>query len=223
MFLLFALFAFRDARHGPTGKAVLWGFLLGLTKASGLAAAPALFLASLERRPGEERRRWGRALLVGAAPVVTVFLWIFGIGWIHGEPGLFFRSMEGWHRGTSSLSGVGAWLFSMGLRFKHMSWRSDPSLALDYGVAFVFVAVAIYQLARKRWADAAWTGAAIALPMTTGLSAGFPRYLLVVYPAYFALAEGSHGRPRLRLLWWIVSAVLLAAAAARFVNWQWVA
>ena len=131
--------------------------------------------------------------------------------------------MEGWHRGTSSLSGIGAWFFSMGLRFKHMSWMSDPSLALDYAAALVFVAIGIYQLVRKRWADAAWTGAAIALPMTTGLSGGMPRFLLVVYPVYYSLAEGSRGRPLLRLAWWIGSGLLLLGAAARFVNWHWVA
>jgi hypothetical protein len=222
-YLLFALLAFRDARAGPTGKAALWGILLGLTRASALAAAPALFLAALEPRESGGTRRWGRAFLVGAVPVLTVFLWIAGIGWIYGEPGLFFRSMEGWHRGTSSLSGIGAWFYSMGLRFKHMSWMRDPSLALDYGAALVFVFVGIHQLAKKRWSDAAWTGAAISLPMTTGLSGGMPRFLMVVYPVYFALAEGSRGRPRLRLLWWIVSGLLLLAAAARFVNWQWVA
>ena len=223
MFLLFALLAFRDARAGPSGKAALWGFLLGLTRASALAVAPALFLAALEPRGPDGKRRWGRALVVGVVPAATVFLWIFGIGWIYGEPGLFFRSMEGWHRGTSSLSGVGAWFFSMGLRFKHMSWRTDPSLALDYGLAFVFVCVGVFQLAKKRWSDAAWTGAAVALPMTTGLSGGMPRFFLVVYPVYYALVEGSRGRPRLRLLWWLVSGILLLAAAARFVNWHWVA
>ncbi len=223
MFLLFALLAFRDARAGPTGRAALWGFLLGLTRASALAVAPALFLAALEPRGPDRERRWGRALVVGVLPAATVFLWIFGVGWIFGEPGLYFRSMEGWHRGTSSLSGVGAWFFSMGLRFKHMSWRTDPSLALDYGLALVFVCVGVFQIARKRWADAAWTGAAVALPMTTGLSGGMPRFFLVVYPAYYALVEGSRGRPRLRVLWWIFSGILLLAAAARFVNWHWVA
>lgn len=223
MFLLFALLAFRDARAGPTAKAALWGLLLGLTRASALAVAPALFLAALEARPGEERRRWGRALLIGAVPAVTVFLWIFGIGWTYGEPGLFFRSMEGWHRGTSSLSGIGAWFFSMGLRFKHMSWLRDPSLALDYGAVLVFLVVGIYQLVKRKWSDAAWAGAAISLPMTTGLSGGTPRFLMVVYPAFFALAGGSRGRPRLRLLWWILSAMILLAASARFVNWHWVA
>jgi hypothetical protein len=223
MFLLFALLAFRDARRGLAARSALWGFLLGLTRASALAVAPALFLAALERRPPDGRRPWGTALLTGLVPAATVFLWIFGIGWVYGEPGLFFRSMQGWHRGASSLSGIGAWFLSMKVRFVDADWKRDPTLVLDYGAALVFAAVGVYQLVKKRWADAAWTGGAITLPMTTGLSGGIPRFLMVVYPVYFALAEGSRGRPRVRLVWWIVSGGLLLAAAARFVNWHWVA
>ncbi len=222
MFLLFALLAFRDARRGVGGKAALWGFLLGLTRASALAVAPALFLAGLEKRSRDGARRWGRALIIGLVPAATVFLWIFGVGWVSGEPGLYFRSMQGWHRGTSSLSGIAAWFLSMKVRLVDADWKRDPTLVLDYGTAVLFAVVGVYQLAKKRWSDAAWTGAAITLPMTTGLSGGMPRFLMVVYPAYFALAEGSHGRPKARAAWWIVSGGLLLVAAARFVNWHWV-
>src|SRR5262249_37449492 len=71
---LFALLALRDARAGRTRRAILWGILLGLTKASAMCIAPALFFAVLERRAdataeaeGEGPRLWrpiGRALLV---------------------------------------------------------------------------------------------------------------------------------------------------------------
>ncbi len=222
MFLLFALLAFRDARRGVGGKAALWAFLLGLTRASALAVAPALFLAGLEKRSRDGARRWGRALIIGLVPAATVFLWIFGVGWVSGEPGLYFRSMQGWHRGTSSLSGMAAWLLSMKVRLVDADWKRDPTLVLDYGTAALFAVVGVYQLAKKRWSDAAWTGAAITLPMTTGLSGGMPRFLMVVYPAYFALAEGSRGRPKARAAWWIVSGGLLLVAAGRFVNWHWV-
>ena len=232
MFLLFALLAFRDARSGPTGRAALWGLLAGLTRASALTLAPALFLAALERRApgtaaaGEDaggRGKWGRALLLGAIPVATVFLWIFGMGLLNGEPGLFFRSMEGWRRSSSSLGGIGDWLVSMKVRVVDADWRDDPTLLLDYGTVGLFAVIGAYQLVRRHWADAAWTGGSIALPMTTGLSGGMPRFLMVVYPVYFALAESSRSKPVARWLWWIVSAVLLLAAAARFVNWHWVA
>ena len=223
MFLLLALLAFRDARGGDTRRAVLWGVLLGLTRASALAAAPALFLAAIERKRADARREWGRAILVGLSPVAAVLVWIFGVGWVFGEPGLFFRSMEGWRRGASSLGGIAAWFQSMKVRLVDADWLEDPTFALDYGVALLFGAIMVYQLVRRRWADAAWTAGAIALPVTTGLSGGMPRFLMVVYPVYYALAEGSKGRPVLRRVWWAVSGLLLLAAAARFVNWHWVA
>lgn len=224
MFLLFALLAFRDARRGPTWKACLWGLLLGLTRAVAIAAAPALFFAALERR-GEESslRRWARALAVSAAPVAAVFGWILGMGWSKGEPGLYFRSMEGWHRGVSSLANVGEWFWQMKLAIKFGLWMKDPTRALDYGLVFVVAAVGIWQLSRRRWADAAWSGAAIALPISTGITGGIPRFLLVVYPVWFAAAEGSSRSPWARRAAWILSAGILLWTSARFVNWLWVA
>ena len=76
---------------------------------------------------------------------------------------------------------------------------------------------------KRRWPDAAWAGCAIGLPVTTGISGGLPRFLLVVYPVYFALAEGSRGSPRARLAFWIASGALLLWTSGRFVNWMWIA
>jgi hypothetical protein len=229
MFLLFALLAFRDARSGPLWRAALFAALLGLTRSAALAAAPALFLAALEKPesgggvPPLDRRRWKRALLLGAVPVVVVFGWVYGIGIVNGEPDLFFRSMGGWKRAPSSLHGIWEWFYSMGLRFKHQSWVKDPSLALDYSAAVLFGLLAGFQLLRRRWSDGAWTAGALLLPMTTGLSGGMPRFLLVVYPTYYAMTEATRGRIVARRVWWAISGAILLFFAARFVNWLWVA
>jgi Mannosyltransferase (PIG-V) len=228
LFLLLALLAFRDARRGSVGRAALWAFLLGLTRATALAVAPALFLAALERRrpgsgPESLARRSSRALLLAAVPVGAVFLWAYGIGLVNHEPNLFFRSMQGWNRVASSVKGLSAWFAAAQTRFQTAEWKNNPTILLDYGTTALFGGIAIFQLVRKRWADAAWTGSAIALPMTTGLADGIPRYLMVVYPAYFAMAEAIGGRRLARVIWWAVSGALLLAASARFVNWQWVA
>ncbi|HYN22891.1 MAG TPA: mannosyltransferase family protein, partial [Thermoanaerobaculia bacterium] len=148
LFLLFSLLAFRDARKGPLWRACLWGVLLGLTRASALAVAPALFLAALEPRATGTRPPYGRALLIGTVPAVTALLWIFGIGWAHGEPGLFFRAMEGWHRPASSLAGISGWFLSMKVRFVDSDWTRDPTFILDYGAAVLFGAIGGYQLLR---------------------------------------------------------------------------
>lgn len=223
MELLFALLAFRDARRGETLRAALWGALLGLTRAFALAAGPALFLAALEapRPPGA--RRYLRAALLGAVPVAVVLLWVYGMGWVKHEPGLFFRSMEGWHRGSSTIAGVEDFLRGFYDHLRLGDLKRDFSLVLDYFMVLAFAAIGVYQLVRRHWSDAAWTACAVGLPITTGLPGGIPRFFAVVYPASFALAEMTRNAPRARVLVWTVSGLLLFACAARFVNWQWVA
>ena len=224
MFLLFALLAFGDTRAGRTLRPALWGLLLGLTRASAIAAAPALFLAALEERDAATgRRRWLRAAFLGAVPAAAALGWIFVLGRIKREPGLFFRSMEGWHRGMSSFSGVAEWLWQMKLSIKFGHWMKDPSRALDYGLVFLVGAMAIWQTVRRRWSDAAWMVSAIALPITTGLTGGIPRFLLVVYPCYLAMAQGSSASPLARRAVWAASGAILLWTSARFVNWLWVA
>ncbi|HJW13761.1 MAG TPA: mannosyltransferase family protein [Thermoanaerobaculia bacterium] len=219
MELLFALLAFRDARRGETLRAVLWGALLGLTRAFAITAGPALFLAALEAPGLAGTRRYLRAILLGAAPIAAVFLWIFGIGWVKHEPGLFFRSMAGWHRGSSTISGIGD--FFRG--FFADARLGSPKHLLDYVMVLAFAAIAIYQVVRRHWSDAAWTACAVGLPITTGLPGGIPRFFAVVYPATFALAEATRNAPRARAAVWTASGLLLLFCAARFVNWQWVA
>jgi hypothetical protein len=46
---------------------------------------------------------------------------------------------------------------------------------------------------------------------------------VVVYPAFYALAETFRDRPLARRVWWVASGALLAAATAAFVLWRWVA
>jgi len=220
MELLFALLAFRDARRGETLRAALWGALLGLTRAFALTAGPALFLAALEAPRPAGARRYLRAALVGAVPVAAVLLWVYGLGWAKNEPGLFFRSMEGWHRGSGTIAGFES--FFRGF-YDHLRLGDLKGNVLDYFMLLAFAVIGVYQLVRRRWSDAAWTACAIGLPITTGLPGGIPRFFAVVYPAYFALADATRNAHRARVLLWTASGLLLLACAARFVNWQWVA
>jgi hypothetical protein len=145
------------------------------------------------------------------------------MGWAHHEPGLYFRSLEGWHRGANPLSGFGAFFMGAYDHIRLGDWKRDHALLLDYLMVLLFLWLLIFQLARRRWSDAAWTACAAALPISTGLSGGIPRFFASVYPTYFALAEATRDSPRARLLTWIVSGGLLLWASARFVNWMWVA
>jgi hypothetical protein len=222
LFLLLALLAFRDARAGRTGRAALWGGLLGFTKASALAAVPALFLAALEspRDPAAPapRNRLLHALAVAAAPFCAVWTWVLALGLVRGEPGLYFRSLSAWERGSSPLSGTLAWFSRAGDYFSRSVWKTDALPLLDYGAALLFLLLALRMLWRRRWADGAWALCAIGLPVSTGLAYGIPRYVLTVYPAFYELDDLFGKRPVVRAIAWTISGALLLWAAARFVN-----
>jgi hypothetical protein len=224
LFLLLALLAFDAIRRRAWAAAACFGFLAGLTRLPALALAAPLAIAATAA-PGDDTRstRLVRGAAIGAAPVVAVFLWIFGIGWYTGEPGMYFRLQESWQRASSPLAGLARWGMALPQRIAEGEISTHPAFLVDYLAALLFLLLGIWQARRRRWADASWTAGALLLPASTGISASLPRYLVVVYPAFYALAEIFRGRPALRWSWWILSGITLLAAIAAFVNWRWVA
>ena len=97
-------------------------------------------------------------------------------------------------------------------------WKTEPMHLVEYGLGLLFLILAVRFAVRRRWADAAWIAAALALPISTGLPDGMPRYVLAAYPAFYELDGIFASSPRGRLAWWIVSGALLLFLAARFVN-----
>lgn len=126
LFLLLALLAFDAIRRRAWLAAVCFGFLAGLTRLPALALAAPLAIAAAAA-PGDDARstRLVRGAAIGAAPVIAVFLWIFGIGWYTGEPGLYFRLQESWQRASSPLSGLARW--GMALPQRIAGRDLDPS------------------------------------------------------------------------------------------------
>ena len=225
LFVLLALLAFRSARRGRWPAAAIFAFLAGTSRLPALALAAPLAIETY--RAGRTRlpRRGAilRGALVGAAPVAGALLWVFGAGWLAGEPGLYFRIQEAWNRGASPLAGVRRFFEGLPARIARGDAHEHPGFLLDYAHLALFAAIGLWQARRRLFADAAWTAGALMIPVATGIAASLPRYVLVVYPAFFALAEIFRGRPRLRLAWWIASALLLLAGEAAFVHWRWVA
>ena len=231
LFLLLALLAFDAVRRRAWIAACLFGFLAGLTRLPALALALPLAIAAAGRDPAGPaaepsspgRLRILRGALVGLAPVAAVLLWVFGIGWYTGEPFLYFRLQEAWQRAASPLAGLARWGVALPERIARGDLRDHPAFLIDYLDAALFLVIGVFQVRRRRWSDAAWTAGALLLPASTGISASLSRYVVVVYPAFYAIEEMLRPRPVLRWIWWIASAALLLAGTAAFVHWRWVA
>lgn len=227
LFLLLALLAFASIERRRLVAAAVFGLLAGLTRAPAVALCLPLAIAAreaLRRDDGADtaRTRLGPAL-VGLAPAAGVALWILGVGVHFGEPGLYFRLQRAWGRGVSPIRGLVEWAAALPRAFSDGDNARHPTFLIDYGCALLFLLIGIHQAKRRRWADASWTAGALLLPAATGISASVPRYLVVVYPAFYGLAEVFRERPLGRALWWIGSSLLLLAATAAFVLWRWVA
>ena len=227
LFLLLALLAFASLARGRPGAAALFGFLAGLTRLPAIALCLPLAISEAVR-PGvgpepSRRTRILRATLVGLAPAAGVCAWVFGVGRFFGEPGLYFRLQQSWNRGTSPLAGLAQWGAALPERILRGDAATHPVFLIDYADAILFLLIAVFQARRRRWSDASWTAGALLLPAATGISMSLPRYLVVVYPAFYALAELFRGRPVARAIWWTVSGALLLAGTAAFVHWRWVA
>jgi hypothetical protein len=221
LFFLLLLLAFRLIRAERPLAAILVGLLLGLTRAPAAAVGPALALAYVLRP--NPRGRFPMATALAVAPLAGVLAYVFGIGWWKGEPGLFFRAMGAWaHRSTSPLEGAASFLreqvalFSDGTLFRH------PGAIAPLAHFTLFAVLAVVQMRRRRYSDAAWTAGVLGLAFLTGTTNGVPRYTVTIFPSFILLFELLEHRPILRTAALALSSALLLLRAAFFVNWHFV-
>ena len=227
LFLLLALLAFRSLRARDVAAAAALGFLAGLCRAPAAALGAGLAVAWwLEESPPEARwkpRTLAPAALLGAAPSLGVLSYVLGIGWLKGEPGLFFRVMAAWpERVTDGSSGPAAFFGRLAGRVASGEVLAHPGLLVPYLLALLVLVLAALQLRAGRPSDAAWMAALVAMPVLTGTEAGIPRYTLTVFPVALSLAALLDPGPRLRVAWLSGSALLLLFYAAKLVRWGFV-
>ena len=221
LYLLLLLLAFRSVRLGQLPAAPAWSDHHGLTRAPAVAVGPALALAWWLGRRGSTRALPVAALAL--APLAGVLAYTFGIGWLLGEPRLFFRSMGAFaHRTPNPIAGVLSFfrepirLWTSGHFLRH------PGAFAPYAHFFLFAILAAVQVRRRRWSDAAWVAGVLGLSVLTGTSAGVPRYTSTVFPGHILLFELFEGRPALRVAALALSTAILLLNSAYFVNWHFV-
>jgi hypothetical protein len=227
VFFLAALLAFRALRSGSVALAVVFGFLAGLCRAPAAALGPALAVAWwLEENGAAVRwklRTLAPAVLLGVAPVLGALSYMYGIGFVKGEPGLFFRVMAAWpERVKSAFGGPAAFAGRLVERIESGEVLRHPGLLVPYALVVLLLYLSVVQFRTGRPSDAAWMAALVALPVLTGTDAGIPRYTLTVFPVTLSLAVLLDGRPRTRFAWLAGSTILLLYYSAKFVRWSFV-
>jgi hypothetical protein len=236
LFLLLVLAAFALAERNRFGGAGLVAGLAILTRAAGLALLPALALLAWHHR--ERLRSFaGLALAVPVAAVYPLVLWQQV-----GDPWAFSDAQDRWHRHLSRAGPLGGiwdglvagWRgleqFVVG-HGTHVSGANPMHAAAEnvQALAFLVLFLALTVVAWRRFGAPYGLFAAVSLaiplayPSSRWPLLSLPRFGLVIFPFFLALAAVTAGKPRLHTAVVACSALVLGVAVVQWALWQWVA
>lgn len=236
LFLLLVLIAFRCAERGRFVPAGLAAGLAILTRAAGLALLPSLALLAWRERD-RLRALGGLALALPVGAIYPLVLWQQV-----GDPFAFRDAQDRWHRHFSHAGPIGGiwdglvagWRgleqFVVG-HGTHVSGVSPMHAAAENLQAFVFLIVFVF-LAVVAWrrfgaAYGLFAVVSLAIPLSYPSSRwpllSLPRFGLVVFPFFLALAALTADRPRAHTAVVACSALFLGIAVTQWALWQWVA
>jgi mannosyltransferase PIG-V len=250
LFLALALASVWAARRGAFAAAGAWGGLAAATRSAGLLLLIPLAIMWIERarRPAEDggprrlRLSWS-ALWLALVPAGTaafgVYLWLAGLGplaplraqgdvWdrrtVTPFQGLWDALSAGWagvRQLAAGADGVVYWTRSTGepIRVAALNLSLLAALvALALGVALCFRALP--------HAYGWYALASLLLPLSTPGHAlpllSLPRFGLVMFPVFMALAAWAARRPGVNTAVLVAFPLLLGLFTAQWATWQWV-
>ena len=223
LYLLLVLAAFVLAERGRFAAAGVVSGLAILTRVTGLALLPAL--AVLAWRARDRRRAFaGLALAVPVAAAYPLLLWQQV-----GDPWAFRNAQDRWHRRLSAAGPFGGiWQALVHWTPSHADFQHAIAVNAESLVALVlFVSLAIVAWRRFGAPYGLFAVLSLALPLSYPSARwpllSLPRFGLVIFPLFLALAALTAGRPRLHTGVVACSGVLLGVAIVQWALWQWVA
>src|SRR5712691_4136644 len=223
LYLLLVLGAFVLAERGRFAAAGVTAGLAILARVAGVALLPALALMAWRSR--ERGRAFAGLALVGpVAAVYPLLLWQQV-----GDPWAFAHAQDRWHRHLSHAGPFG------GIWDALVHWTPSGA-AVDHAIAvnaedlaflalFLVLTVAVWR--RFGAAYGLFAAVSLAIPLSYPSSRwpllSLPRFGLVIFPFFLALAVSTNGRPRLHTALVACSSLLLGIAVVQWALWQWVA
>jgi hypothetical protein len=223
LYLALVLAAFVVAERGRFAAAGLLSGLAILTRVTGVALLPAL--AVLAWRARDRRRAFGGLAL--ALPVATAYPLLL---WQQvGDPWAFWNAQDQWHRHLSRAGPLGGiWQALIHWTPTHAEFQHAIAVNAEGLVALVLFSV-LTVVAWRRFGTpyGLFAALSLALPLSYPSSRwpllSLPRFGLVIFPLFLALASLTAGRPRAHSAVVACSALLLGVAVVQWALWQWVA
>ena len=223
LYLLLVLAAFVTAERGRFKLAGVLTGLAILTRFTGIALLPALALLAWRQR---ERLRAlaGLALALPVAALYPLFLWQQDR-----DPWAFWHAQDQWHRHIS-------WAGPFGGIWEALTHWTPAQAGPQHAIAVnaeglvalvLFLVLTIVAWQRFGAVYGLFAAASLAIPLSYPSSRwpllSLPRFGLVIFPLFLALAALTAGRPRLHVAVVACSALFLGVAVVQWALWQWVA
>ena len=219
LFLLTTALAIWAARRGSWLLAAAAGFLAALTRFNGALVVLPIAWYAIRAARAEQRRLIPAfavvATLAGAA-VYPAYLWVR-----FGDPLLYVHDrIRGSSVRPTTLWGLGPGLVGqIRGRFSGPPSLENLSFVVQLVTAALFVVLVVGLFRRKLIAEGVYAGATILLLLHAGTVAGLDRYVVVLFPCFFILAEFLRRRPVAAFGYVLASVGLGGVFLHRFVHW----
>jgi hypothetical protein len=223
LYLLLVLAAFVAAERGRFASAGVLSGLAILTRVTGFALLPALAVLAW-RAPDRKRALGGLALALPVAAVYPLVLWQQV-----GDPWAFWNAQDEWHRYLSRAGPFGGiWSALVHWTPSHADFQHAIAVNAESLVALLlFIPLTVVAWRRFGAPYGLFAAISLAIPLSYPSSRwpllSLPRFGLVIFPFFLALAALTAGRPRLHVLVAATSAIFLGIAVVQWALWQWVA
>ena len=189
-FLLLSVSAFWFARRDRWALAALMGALAALTRSIGVVLIVGLAVEALQRSRMDGHRLWPR-LTASAAVAVGPALYLLYWAAVHEDLWAPLDAQQRWNRVLTfpleTLAEAG-----------RLAWRAGTYWLIDALIVGVIVVALVAGVRRLRWGYLAYALASLAVPLSEPLPErpllSMPRFVLVIFPAFWVLARAVEQR-----------------------------
>lgn len=212
LFLLLAVATFYFLRQKKLILATCAAILVGATRFVGLAVILG-FLLEIQLTSGFNRKNW--YVLFAPLGFLSFCLYLY---LNTGDPFYFLTAESHWQR-TLSLPGLNFWQAIKGL-INFGSFSSNPNVVLDLAFAIFGLGLTLRSLRFLPISFSVYSLISIAIPLFTPTLSSIPRFILPIFPIFIVLALVKN--EYIKLIYQIISLMLLSALAILFINGYWV-
>lgn len=222
-FLLLAALSLWGARRGRWGLAGAAGFGAALTRNVGIVVAAALATEGIQRRT-EGERSLGRGLLAAASAAAGTLAYLLTWQVRSGDLLAPLHQQASWQRELS-------WPWDTLIQGTRIALRyvgdtNGPYWMIDWLIVVPVLAVSVLALRRSRWAFRVYLWGGLLLPLSFVFPdrplMSMPRFVLPLFPAFWAMAETLERRRIPRWAATAVGAAGLGLLVPLFVNWYYI-